>query len=198
VTRQRFVRRDVVDFPLPFSVNVFLTNWAALFCRLKWAHGEGKMKVVKYLATGLMVLTVMAVPAVAQSSSSAEKVRRLDMMLMVTSLRCRTTPENFQADYRSFTARQYAHLQKANADLRRQYAAQKGGQGANRELDRISTDMANRYGLGHPWMDCAQLGKATRELAAGTGEAPLVAAADRLLGSSPPATLSPTLAAAVP
>lgn len=148
------------------------------------------MKVLKYLGAGLITLSIMMVPAVAQSSSSAEKVRRLDMMLMVTSLRCRTTPDNFQADYRSFTVRQSAHLQKANADLRRQYAARKGEQGANRELDRISTDMANRYGLGHPWMNCAQLGKATRELAAGMGEAPLVAAADRLLGKSPPATLA--------
>lgn len=147
------------------------------------------MSVHKYLWAGFAVLSVMAAPAVAQSSSSAEKVRRLDMMLMVTSLRCRTTPENFQADYRNFTMRQHAPLQKANADLRRQFAARTGEQGANRELDRISTDMANRYGLGHPWMNCAQLGKVTRELAAGTGEASLVAAADRLLGNSPPATL---------
>jgi hypothetical protein len=147
------------------------------------------MRVRNYLGAGLMALTVMAAPVVAQSSSNAEKVRRLDMMLMVTSLRCRTTPDNFQADYRSFTARQSAQLQKANADLRRQFAAQKGGPGANRELDRISTDMANRYGLGHPWMNCAQLGKVTRELAAGTGDALLAAAADRLLGNAPPATL---------
>lgn len=150
------------------------------------------MKFLKYLATGLVALSATAMPAVGQSSSSAERVRRLDMMLMVTSLRCRTTADNFQADYRNFTQRQYASLQKANADLRRQFAA-KGEQGANRELDRISTDMANRYGLGHPWMNCAQLGKATRELVAITGEAPLVAAADRLLGNSPPATLASAL-----
>lgn len=146
------------------------------------------MRVLKYLLAGLMTLSVVAVPAMAQSSSSAEKVRRLDMMLMVTSLRCRTTPDNFQADYRNFTQRQYAPLQKANADLRRQFAA-RGEQGANRELDRISTDMANRYGLGHPWMNCAQLGKATRELVSAMGETQLVAAADKLLGNSPPSTL---------
>jgi hypothetical protein len=153
------------------------------------------MGVRKNLAAGLVTLLVLApLPTSAQTLSSAEKVRRLDMMLMVTSLRCRTTADNFQADYQNFTTRQFAQLQKASADLRHQLAATSGEQVANRQLDRISTDMANQYGTGHPWMDCAQLGKATRELASGAGEASLTAAADKLLGTAPP----PVLAAAVP
>jgi hypothetical protein len=153
------------------------------------------MRVRKNLATGLVALLVLTpLPVSAQTLSSAEKVHRLDMMLMVTSLRCRTTADNFQADYRNFATRQFAQLQKASADLRDELAATGGEQAANRQLDRISTDMANEYGLGHPWMNCAQLGKATRELAAGAGRASLVAAADKLLGAAPP----PVLAAAVP
>ena len=53
--------------------------------------------------------------------------------------------------------------------------------------------MANQYGRGHPWMNCAQLGKATRELAAGRDQASLLAGADRLLSASPPATLAAAL-----
>lgn len=152
------------------------------------------MRFLDNLAASLVALSMLAAPAMAQPLSGAEKLRRLDMMLMVTSLRCRTTPDDFQADYRNFTSDQSAYLQKANADLRRQFAGQAGDREANRALDRISTDMANQYGTGHPWMNCAQLGKATRELAGGKDEASLLAGADRFLGAAPPATL----AAAVP
>ena len=55
------------------------------------------------LAIGLMVAT----PAQAAGSmSGAEKLRRLDIMLMVTGLRCRTTADNFTADYGEFTTNQ--------------------------------------------------------------------------------------------
>ena len=39
---------------------------------------------------------VLSFPAAAGGTDQAEKIRRLDIMLMVTGLRCRTTRDNFQ------------------------------------------------------------------------------------------------------
>jgi hypothetical protein len=52
-------------------------------------------------------------------------------------------------------------------------------------MDTMSTSMANRYGLGHPWMDCADLAEAARSLADTSDRQQLLAAADELLGERP-------------
>ena len=62
--------------------------------------------------------------------------------------------------------------------------ARYGTSGANRALDKISTSMANTYGQGHPWLNCAQLKQATRSLAQNRAPGALLAAADTLLGDS--------------
>lgn len=131
-----------------------------------------------------MGMVVTAIPASANAMSRAEKIRRLDIMLMVTGLRCRTTADNFQPDYQRFTTNHIGTLNAASnmlkADLSRRY----GAGGANRALDRLSVTMANSYGQGHPWLSCAQLKTVARNLAGVRGEAPLVEAADQLLQSS--------------
>lgn len=124
---------------------------------------------------------LFAVPAQAGDWSQAEKLRRLDIMLMVTGLRCRTTADNFQADYGRFTTNHIAELNAASAALKTELAKRYGAAGANRALDRLSVQMANQYGQGHPWLDCGQLRQVARNLAAARGSAPLLAAADQLL-----------------
>lgn len=143
------------------------------------------MGIAKNIAAALVLTGLMAgAPAGANTLDDAEKVRRLDIMLMVTGLRCRSTPDNFQADYGRFTTRHIATLNAASRQLQSQLAARVGPDKAGRALDRISVTMANTYGQGHPWLSCAQLKIAARGLAEADGPAVLVEAADQLLASS--------------
>ncbi len=134
--------------------------------------------VAACLAAGSMLF---AMPAQAGSMSDAEKLRRLDIMLMVTGLRCRTTADNFQADYGRFTTAHYGTLNGAAQVLKADMARRTGAAGATRALDKLSVTMANDYGSGHPWLSCAQLKQVTRDLVAARGPGPLLAAADQLL-----------------
>ena len=140
------------------------------------------MKIAHGVAAGFAGLSLMiAAPASAGSMSQAEKLRRLDIMLMVTGLRCRTGADNFQAEYGRFTTNHLGELNAASDALKAQMGG--GGRGAERALDRLSVTMANTYGQGHPWLDCRQLKQVARALADARGTAPLVEAADQLLES---------------
>jgi hypothetical protein len=125
-----------------------------------------------------------SVPASAGTMGSAEKLRRLDIMLMVTGLRCRTTADNFQADYGRFTTAHIAELNAASNAMKADLSSRFGAAGASRALDRVSTTMANAYGGGHPWLSCGQLKAVARNLAVAQGKAPLEAAADQLLADT--------------
>lgn len=133
-------------------------------------------------AAALTLAGAMPAQAIAGAGrSEAEQLRKLDIMLMVTGLRCRTTPDDFRADFAAFEAAHLGELNAAAAELRQGLVASAGVSGATRALDRISTGMANQYGQGHPWLDCAQLKQATRVLTKVKGRATLVEAADELL-----------------
>jgi len=125
-----------------------------------------------------------AMPAQARPNPGAEKVRRLNIMLMVTALRCRTTPDDFRAEFQRFETSHLVELNGAATDLRDSLIADYGLAGANRQLDRISTSMANQYGQGHPWLGCRELKQSARILADVRGRAALVEAADQLLSPS--------------
>lgn len=143
------------------------------------------MNRVSGVAAGMAAVAMLcSQPVLAAPMSKAEKLRRLDIMLMVTGLRCRTTSDNFQADYGRFTTRHIAELNKASDALKTELATNHGAGGANRALDRLSVTMANAYGQGHPWLNCAQLKQVARGLAEASGPEPLLAAADQLLASS--------------
>jgi hypothetical protein len=122
----------------------------------------------------------------AEPMSGAEKLRRLDIMLMVTGLRCRTTTDNFTADYGQFTTNQLRDLNAANAELKADLARRFGAAGAQRALDRLSTTMANGYGRGHPWLSCGDLKMVAHNLASVRGRATLEEAADQLLSDYVP------------
>lgn len=136
-------------------------------------------------AIGMALAVPQPLHAAEAGSSEAEKLRRLDIMLMVTGLRCRTTTDNFIDDYGQFTARHMSELNQANKELRTQLSATYGSAGADRALDRISTVMANEYGAGHPWLSCAELRQVTKSLTLVQGHATLVEAADQLLDRQP-------------
>ena len=139
----------------------------------------------KTFAAAATAGALMLTPTSAAAASQDEQVRKLDIMLMVTSLRCRMGEDDFQPHYRKFSA---AHLPALNAAAKRLEAglvARHGKKGAARALDRISVGMANQYGQGHPWLDCAELKEITQDLSQTKDPAVLAQAADELLGPAP-------------
>jgi hypothetical protein len=131
----------------------------------------------------------MATPALADNAargyyrtpfrlmSADEKLRRLDIMLMVTGLRCRGTPDNFQADFAAFEARHMSDLNWAARQLFADYTTRMSSGEASLALDRLSTEMANDYGQGHPWLGCHDLKGLTERLATQDGAQVLLEAA---------------------
>lgn len=145
--------------------------------------GRKYVRAILGASAALAVMLTAGAPAQAAGTfGGAEKLRRLDIMLMVTSLRCRTTSDNFNAEYESFTANHLPELNQANDELRSDLATQYGTAGSARALDRISTVMANTYGQGHPWLNCHDLKNVARDLAQVRGRSTLEEAADQLLG----------------
>lgn len=145
------------------------------------------MKSNRALAVVMAVAgLLLANPVAAETMSAAEKVRRLDIMLMVTGLRCRTGADNFQADYGRFTTRHIGALNRAANDLKDELAARYGSAGSARALDRLSVTMANGYGQGHPWLDCHELKEVAEVLSSLESSESLAEAADQLLGAARP------------
>lgn len=143
------------------------------------------MTLTKYAAAGLAALAMLTTPASvsANAADDAEAVRKLDIMLMVTSLRCRKTADNFQTDYQRFST---SHLSTLNAASRTLQAdLLRSGNTGKRALDKISVSMANEYGNGHPWLGCGELKQITRDLASDKNPAKLAAAAGDLLSGRP-------------
>ncbi len=143
------------------------------------------MSFTKHAAASLAALAIFAssVPVQASPAGDAEAVRKLDIMLMVTSLRCRRTADNFQADYQRFSSNNLATLNAASRALQANLLKQ--GNTGKRALDKISVSMANEYGNGHPWLGCGELKQITRDLALSRNSAQLAVAADELLSSRP-------------
>ena len=114
--------------------------------------------------------------------SDAEKLRRLDIMLLVTGLRCRTTVDDFQPDFQIFETRHRRDLNIADHQLRLQFAHNHGTASA-KAMDHINVEMSNVYGNGHPWMGCHDLKGVVQDLARMKGSRPLLTVATQLLAS---------------
>jgi hypothetical protein len=145
------------------------------------------MTFIKTAAASLVALAVLATPVSVQAGAQdqAEAVRKLDIMLMVTSLRCRRTADNFQPDYQRFSSNHLTALNAASRTLQANLVKKAGATGAKRALDKISVGMANEYGNGHPWLGCGELKQIARNLATDKDSAKLAATADDLLSSRP-------------
>jgi len=150
------------------------------------------MGVISRLAaiSAAFAMTLSPAQALAQDPGSALKLRELDIMLMVSALRCRFGPDGFQADYDRFSTAHVSMMNEAGNTLKADLSLRYGAKGAVRELDRISVGLANRYGQGHPWLDCAGLKQVTEELARETEPLAMLAAAENLLAPSPPARMA--------
>ena len=159
------------------------------------------------LLTAPAGLAAQGVPMVAHSTAeeyvspvtaNAANIRRLNIMLMVTSLRCRQTAHDFQSEYDLFAQAHQQNLEEAHEALSREMAAEHGEAGINRALDRIGVAIANRYGDGHPTLGCSDLKEATLMLAMSQDRLRLSQMADDLLGREPPPAASPEGSEAAP
>ncbi len=121
-------------------------------------------------------------------AANAEAIRSLNIMLMVTSLRCRTSAFDFRNEYDLFARAHQANLAEAHNTLARNMAATHGEDGSHRALDRIGVRIANRYGDGDPTLGCSDLKNVTLELAMSQDGANLSRMADRLLQEEMQAT----------
>jgi hypothetical protein len=142
-------------------------------------------KLAAMLAAGSMLVCNPQGAIAGTPTSDAAKLRQLDIMLMVTSLRCRFGDDNFQADYARFSSNQNKTMQDAFKTLQADYSSTMGPAGASKALDKMSVGMANQYGQGHPWLGCAELKTTTRDLSQANDRAALIAAADELLAERP-------------
>ena len=146
------------------------------------------MTILKTAAASLVALALLATPVSVQAGAQhdqAEAVRKLDIMLMVTSLRCRRTADNFQPDYQRFSSNHLTALNAASRMLQADLVKKGGATGAKRALDKISVGMANEYGNGHPWLGCGELKQIAKNLATDKDSTRLAAAADDLLSNRP-------------
>ncbi len=136
-------------------------------------------------AAGVLIISAAAPANAASACWSADlqraaKLRQLDVMLMVGSLRCRTTAQDYRATYDRFLTRHRLMLGKANLAMLAEMRLTLGAAGASDTLDRASVRMANQYGQ-QAGYSCADLGEVTAALASGGPEA-LSHAADVLIG----------------
>ena len=147
------------------------------------------MRIYRNLAAGLAAVSMLAlIPAIARAGDAggeSEKLRRLDIMLMVSSLRCRFGPDDFRPDYNRFAANHLATMNAAGKALQNDLTRRHGAAAAKKSLDRMSVSMANQYGQGHPWLGCSQLKRVARDLADAPDRGVLLAAAEDLLAAGP-------------
>jgi hypothetical protein len=116
---------------------------------------------------GLAVGLAMAQPAQAcwtGGEVNAAKVANLNMMMMVTALRCRKGSDDFLSDYNAFVKNNNAVIGGQNAAVRSHFARTNGAKGADAAMDKFIIGIANSYGGGHGSMDCAALKDVAQEL----------------------------------
>jgi hypothetical protein len=99
------------------------------------------------------------------AQQDAARIKHLNMMLMVTGLRCRNGADNFLPDYNRFVSNNNGVLGTQNAVIRAHLAQTQGAKRAVSALDEMSIGMANKYGNGHSSMDCKELKSLAKKLA---------------------------------
>ncbi|MFM9935144.1 MAG: S-adenosyl-L-homocysteine hydrolase [Novosphingobium sp.] len=139
----------------------------------------------KAAASGALLI-MASTPALAAPSCwstelvQAAKLRQLDVLLMVGSLRCRSGAQDYRAAYDQFLMRHRPMLGKVNQGILNEMRAKLGPIGALEALDQASVRMANHYGE-QAAFGCGDLGQVTAALAQ-SGDDALAAAADVLVG----------------
>jgi hypothetical protein len=82
--------------------------------------------------------------------AEAAQVRDMETMLMVASLRCRLSGQNFMTNYNAFVRESRPALSSVNERLRTHFGSLDG-------YDRYVTGVANRYGAGADGLTCRDM-----------------------------------------
>ena len=118
------------------------------------------MKISGKVAALALAATVVADPAQAcwtDAETDAATVANLNMMMMVSALRCRNGPDNFLAEYNRFVSLNNTIIGAQNATVRGHFSRTEGVGRAEASMDHFVIDIANNYGGGHETLNCAQL-----------------------------------------
>ena len=116
------------------------------------------------------------------AGQDAVKITHLNMMLMVTALRCRVGADNFLPEYNRFVVNNSKLLGNQGKLIKTHFSATYGVSSAEGALDRMSIGFANSYGTGHQNMNCLQLKVLAGQLADEEfGTATLARAADGVI-----------------
>ena len=127
--------------------------------------------------------TAQAAACYSAGSLPSAKLRHLDVMLMVSALRCRTGSDDFQADYERFVDHNRGALSAANHAMLDDLGARLGAARASAEMDRLSVTMANHYGGGNG-VGCHELRMVAQDLGQTIEPAALADAAEALVGGA--------------
>lgn len=132
---------------------------------------------------------VMAATCWNDSATEAVQVKQFDIMLMVSTLRCRGKGMDFSADYNQFVINKRLVLRAMGDEIVRQFNRDMGGKAAFNAYDHLTVVMANKYGNGVDGADCGDI----RALIADANSVP--ASRDSLVGLAQRAGMDPSLPA---
>jgi hypothetical protein len=132
-------------------------------------RGVVDMKVTGKVAALALAATLAAHPAQAcwtNAEADAAKLANLNMMMMVSALRCRNGQDNFLNEYNRFVKSNNAMLGAQNATMKNHFARMNGAKSAESAMDKYVISLANHYGSGHESMGCAELKSVAGDMAA--------------------------------
>jgi hypothetical protein len=118
------------------------------------------MKISGKAAALALAATIVAHPTQAcwtGIEQEAAKLANLNMMMMVSALRCRNGADNFLSEYNQFVRLYNPVLGSHNATMRSHFARIDGSRAADAAMDRFVIGIANNYGAGHESMGCSEL-----------------------------------------
>ena len=117
-------------------------------------------RIIGKIALVAMISVAAVQPAQAcwnGAGQDAVKITHLNMMLMVTALRCRGGADNFLPEYNRFVVNNSSLIGNQSKVIKAHLAQMQGARGAESALDKMTIGFANSYGTGHQSMDCRQL-----------------------------------------
>jgi len=126
------------------------------------------LKVMKLGLYGLSMLGLFVQPAQAcwdAKASDAAKVMHLNNMMMVSALRCRHGSDNFLTDYNRFIKMNKVLINAQHRNAKQHFIRKHGAKKATNAMDRFNISLANKYGAGHPAMECGELKQLAKNLA---------------------------------
>lgn len=123
-----------------------------------------KGKAAALCALAAMIIASPAQACWTNAEQDAAKVANLNMMMMVSALRCRKGADDFLGDYNQFVKNNNAVIGSQNAAVRAHFARINGGGNADAAMDRFIIGIANSYGGGHDRLGCGELKVVAQDL----------------------------------